>query len=77
MPHRLELAVKATLKEMPDMLKVDDTISSLINFYGSYNRRAHLRQQANKKELKLLEVKNFTIYLGSDGYFQIIRQLRL
>ena len=58
MPHRLQLTVKATLKEMPDILKVDDTISSLINSYGSYKRRAHLHQQASKKELKLFELHN-------------------
>ena len=58
MPHRLELAIKAALKAVPEMNKFDETITAVTNFYNSrsYKRKAHLRQLALEENLDLYEL---------------------
>ena len=58
MPHRLELAIKAALKENPNMNTVDEGTTALNNFYNSrsYKRKAHLRQHAIVENLDLYEL---------------------
>ena len=58
MPHRLELAIKAAIRENPGMKRFDGIVTELTNFYNSksYKRKAHLRSTAIKENVNLYEL---------------------
>ena len=58
MLHRLELAIKAAIKENPNINTIDDIITILTKFYNSrsYKRKAHLRAHALRENLDLYEL---------------------
>lgn len=56
LPHRLELAVKAAIKENSTIGKIDEALSALTNYYGTYKRKARLRQCAVKGVLDIYEL---------------------
>ena len=58
MPHRLDLATKAALKENPEINTIDDIITILTKFYNSrsYKIKAHLRAHALRENSGLCEL---------------------